>query len=295
MAIRKILVPLSGQYDPDDPEPLELSALETGLLVGGRFGAHVEVFSIAAESGEARTQLAPWVPGSAIDDLVGLVAEESDRRRGRARAAFDAAAERYAPARLSQPAPDSGFSASFLEHAGEVGGALSVRGRLADLIVTSAPPLDWDSRRPLMLEVALRETGRPVLVCCARPVKSFGRRVAVAWNGSAEAARAVAFAMDFLATADEVVVLSVNEAGPFEPDAEALAGYLLWHGIKARSLVMEGSAHNAGEMLLEQLAEAAADMLVMGAYTRDRIRRLIFGSVTGAVLAEVPIPVLMVD
>jgi nucleotide-binding universal stress UspA family protein len=36
-------------------------------------------------------------------------------------------------------------------------------------------------------------------------------------------------------------------------------------------------------------------MLVMGAYTRDRIRRLIFGGVTGTVLSQATLPVLMVD
>lgn len=295
MAIKKILVPLSGQYDPDDPESLEIPALETGFLVGREFDAHVEVFCIATERSQARSHLAPWVPGSAIDDLLGLVAEESEKRRAQALAAFEAAMDRFEPARFSRPVPGGGFSAAFLEHAGEVGGALAVRGRLADLIVTSSPPRGWDGQRPLMLEVALRETGRPVLVCCARPVKTFGRRVAIAWNGSAEAARAVAFAMDFLVAADEVVVISVNEAGPFEPDAENLADYLLWHGVRARSAVVEGTAHGAGEILLQQLDDAAADMLVMGAYTRDRIRRLIYGGVTGAVLSEVPVPVLMVD
>jgi len=36
-------------------------------------------------------------------------------------------------------------------------------------------------------------------------------------------------------------------------------------------------------------------MPVMGVYKRDRIRRLIFGSVAGTALSQATLPVLMVD
>ncbi|MEE8544225.1 MAG: universal stress protein, partial [Alphaproteobacteria bacterium] len=38
---------------------------------------------------------------------------------------------------------------------------------------------------------------------------------------------------------------------------------------------------------------AGADLLVMGAYTRSRVRRLIFGGVTREVLEGADIPLLM--
>ena len=53
MSVRRILVPLSGQYSPNDPVSLEFPALETGFLVGRKFDAHVEVFCIEAEPSEA--------------------------------------------------------------------------------------------------------------------------------------------------------------------------------------------------------------------------------------------------
>lgn len=295
MPIRKILVPLSGQYDPEDPESLELPALETGFALGRRFNAHVEVFCIEAERSDTRTQLAPWIPGAAVDELLDRLDTESESRRKRARASFDAASARFHPTKLSEPDPDSDFSANFVERIGEVRGSLAVRGRLADVIVTARPQVADEAARPLMLEVALRETGRPVLICSRTTSDIFGRRVAVAWNGSAEASRAVAMAMDFLVAAEEVVVISINEAGVFEPDAESLVDFLRWHGVGARSVTLDGTAASAGDMLLEQIGEAGADLLVMGAYTRDRIRRLIFGSVTGTVLSQATLPVLMVD
>ncbi len=264
-------------------------------ILGRRFDAHVEVFCIEAERSDTRTHLAPWIPGAAVDKLLDTLDMENDRRRERARALFDAVAARFNPSSLSQPDASHGFSANFVERVGEVRGSLAVRGRLADLIVTARPLPAANADRPLMLEVALRETGRPVLICSKTTSETFGRRVAVAWNGSAEASRAVAMATDFLVAAKDVVVFSINEAGPIEPNAESLVDFLRWHGVHARSITLDGSAVSAGDMLLEQIGGAGADMLVMGADTRDRIRRLIFGSVTGTVLSQATLPVLMVD
>lgn len=288
-------MPLSGQYDPADPESLEKPALETAFNVGRRFKAHVEVFCIEAQPSEAHGHLAAWMPRLAVDDLLNTIEKESDKRRERARELFEAVANSFSAPRISQPDPKAGFSVNFLERVGEIGGSLSVRGRLADLIVTACFPLDQDGSVPPMLEVALRDTGRPLLISRPTASETFGQKVAVAWNGSAEAARAVGLAMEFLTAADEVVVLSVNEDGSFQPSGDSLAEYLQWHGIRSRTVTVAGSAASAGRILLEQVAETGADMLVMGAYTRDRVRRVIFGGVTGEVLARMTVPVLMVD
>ena len=39
--------------------------------------------------------------------------------------------------------------------------------------------------------------------------------------------------------------------------------------------------------------EVGADLMVMGAYTRSKLRQLILGSVTGYVMHEATLPVLM--
>jgi len=49
MPIRKVLVPLSGQHDPADPDSPERPALETAFLLGRRLDAHVEVCCIKAD------------------------------------------------------------------------------------------------------------------------------------------------------------------------------------------------------------------------------------------------------
>ncbi|MGI9449440.1 MAG: universal stress protein [Geminicoccaceae bacterium] len=288
-------MPLSGQYDLADPESLERPALETAFILGRRLNAHVEVYCIEADLTHTQSRLSPWIPGSSVDVLIDMIAKESIERRDRARALFQSVAERFSAARTRRPDSNAGFSVNFLEEMGEVEGSLSVRGRLADLIVTACFALERDGDIPLILNVALRETGRPVLISSSTASDTFGKRIAIAWNGSAEAVRAAGLAMEFLQHAEEVVVISVNEHGPFEPSAESLAEYLQWQEIRSRTVTVDGSAASAGALLLEQIEHLGSDMLVMGAYTRDRIQRVIFGGVTGEVLARMPVPVLMVD
>lgn len=295
MSTQKLLVPLSGHYDPANPQALEQPALETAFVVAQGLDAHLEVFCIEADPVDTERHLASWMPELAVDQLLNMIEGESDARRTRSRELFETVAERFKAPRVSNPDPQAGFSVSFLEQTGGLRNWLTLRGRLADLIVTACPPLADDGGVPPILDISLRETGRPVLISRASAVESFPRTVAIAWNGSAEASRAVAFAMDFLTRADEVVVISVNENGSLTPSADNLGEYLEWHGVRSRGVAVEGAAPSAGEQILEQIEVCGADFLVMGAYTRNRVARVIFGGVTNEILKRMTVPVLMVD
>lgn len=293
MTIRKILVPLIGRHARELPTALDRPALDMAFVAGRALDAYVEVFCIEAPAAEPHAQMAPWLPGAAVDRVLDAINHENAERRARAAAAFEAAVARHRAPRGASPDAATGFCVDFVERVGDVGGSLGIRGRLADLIVTAKSEAA-DGRIPLLLEVALRETGRPVLIAAGEAADDLGRRVALAWNGSAEASRAVALAHPFLERATEIVVLSVREDGPVVPGADELAAYLRWHGISAQTVNVEGSADTAGEMLLAEADKAGADLLVMGAYSRSRMRRLIFGGATSDVLERANLPVLMV-
>lgn len=47
------------------------------------------------------------------------------------------------------------------------------------------------------------------------------------------------------------------------------------------------------ELLLSQLADLDADMLIMGAYGHSRIREIMLGGVTRTILDSMTVPVLM--
>ena len=295
MSIRKILVPLSGHYDPANPQALEQPALESAFIVAEGLDAHLEVFCIEADPANTQSHLAPWIPELAVDQLLNMIEWESDTRRTRSREMFEAVADRFKAPRISNPDAKAGFSVSFREQTGTLRNWLPLRGRLADLIVTACPPLENEDGVPPILEISLRETGRPVLISRASAGAAFPRTVAIAWNGSAEAARAVAFAMDFLTRAEEVVVISVKEDGLPAPSADNLGEYLEWHGVRSRNTTVESDAQSAGLQILEQITACGADLLVMGAYTRSRVARVIFGGVTNDILNRMSVPVLMVD
>src|SRR3546814_13923951 len=58
------------------------------------------------------------------------------------------------------------------------------------------------------LTAALLESGKRVLMCPPGPGQSVGAKVAIAWNGSGEAARAMTAALPVLRKADAVTILA---------------------------------------------------------------------------------------
>jgi nucleotide-binding universal stress UspA family protein len=101
--------------------------------------------------------------------------------------------------------------------------------------------------------------------------------------------------LSYLEAAEKVIVLSVDEGHPNGPTAEDMVTYLKCHGVNASStMVKDSGGRSAGQALLNEVVNVGADMMVMGAYSRSRMRRLIFGGVTSEVLDKTEIPVLMV-
>ncbi len=141
---------------------------------------------------------------------------------------------------------------------------------------------------------ALRETGRPVLVAPPAVPSAIGHCVAIAWNGSAEAAHAIAGALSFIEAAERVVILTSESERTKAKVAPELARYLAYHGVAAEAQVFEKSRHpSVGEAIFDHCRNIKADLLVMGAYTHSRTRELLFGGVTQYALDHADIPVLM--
>lgn len=117
--------------------------------------------------------------------------------------------------------------------------------------------------------------------------------VALAWNGSAEAIRAVHAAGPLLARAQRVVVLAgaaqprsaLAPEFPLQPWLEARAPHVVWHALERD--------RQDGAGLLATAADCGADLLVMGAYGRSRASEWLLGGVTRHVLQQAALPVLM--
>lgn len=166
-------------------------------------------------------------------------------------------------------------------------------GRLFDLIVIGRTTRDPTARWQGTCEGALFESGRPVLLATPQSARILGGAVVIAWNGSTETARTVALAMPFLAAASKVVVLTVEGGTVAGPHGGEMAAHLVRNGIKATATTVEAAGRTIGDAILEEAAALGADLLVKGAYTRNRLRQIIFGGATQHVLRYAAIPLLM--
>lgn len=138
-------------------------------------------------------------------------------------------------------------------------------------------------------------SGRPTLLLpMVAKTDSFGH-VAIAWDGSRVAARAVADAMPFLQRASRTSVLTVVDEKPLRDKdvAQRLASSLGKRGIAADAVSFTTTDRPIGIGLQERAIESGADLLVMGAFGHSVIRDLVLGGATEDVLEDLRLPVLL--
>jgi nucleotide-binding universal stress UspA family protein len=288
MSIATVLVLLEG-IDADR------AVAQTALKLGATFAARVDGLIVRPDPRETVRLAFDGMSPAMIESVMAEVRSESEERVTTARAAFEGACERFeVEIGAAEPA---GAGATWTEAVGSAADLVANRGRLADLIVLGRPGHPGAVESFVAAEAALFETGRPVLLVGLAVPERLPGRVAIAWNGSAEAAAAIAGAMPFLSRAEQVVILAIDEAEGEHagnlPRAGELAGYLARHRIDAETRMPASADRSIGETLLAEVAGLDADLLVMGAYSHSRLRELVLGGVTRHVLAAAEIPILM--
>lgn len=133
----------------------------------------------------------------------------------------------------------------------------------------------------------------PVLVVPARgEFTSVGARIAVAWNGSNEARRAIGSALPLLCEADKVHLLMVDEGSAAAETGADMAVFLARHGVNAEADI-DRTSSDAGAALVRASVEYGADLLVMGAYGRSRLREMVMGGASRTMLESMEVPVWM--
>lgn len=140
------------------------------------------------------------------------------------------------------------------------------------------------------LERIVRASHKPVFVA-SRAFKQI-TKVLVAYDGGASAMKAVDhIARSPLFQGLSVHVVTVGSASPEVTKGLADAKAMLKAaGIEAETSVLPGQPEAALAKLVE---EAQFDMLVMGAYGHSRIRSLIIGSTTTAMIRACKVPVVL--
>ena len=168
--------------------------------------------------------------------------------------------------------------------------------RLTDLVILSlAQHMRQDVDDPLNLVEDVVLGGRtPVLAmpATARHVDPTGCAI-VAWDGSAPAAAALTRATPLLKRAQAVHIVTVEEADKDRFPSTEAAEYLARYGVavELHALPREGAAIET--ILAETAVRLGADWMVMGFYGHGRMREMIFGGVTRALLRDTRIPLLL--
>jgi nucleotide-binding universal stress UspA family protein len=262
------------------------SVLQTASLLAQRHGSYIEGMPLrwAAEQ-------------FAVADLAVAFPVEQYRREittqeQQARKAFEGfMREHDVPPSTKSEAP---LSFGWLSESPEDETFIGKHGRAFDVIVMNRPDANSSGLYHRALEASLFDSGRPVLLAPPSPPEHVGNNVLIAWNGSTEQARAVAFAMPLLSRAERVTVLSVTGGtGVPGPSAEQMVRYLRRNGVSAEPLTVGLDGKNTGEAILDAAQTLACDLLIKGAFTQSRLRQMIFGGATQHVMAAATLPVLL--
>jgi nucleotide-binding universal stress UspA family protein len=285
--MRSILVPVGGSET-------DLPLFETALAAARPTSGHLQFVHVHIGAGEAAANMphTAFAMGSALSNAL----KDLDVA-GRTRSA--AAAQHFRDfCRQSKidvcdvPAPSQGVTASWHEEKGRAFKRLLSRARHNDLVVigrakkANGLPTDF-------IEELLIGCGRPVLISNSTARPTLTGTIMVCWKEAAEAARAMSAAMPYLTKANRVLVVSVAEN---DDPAEALrdvARQLAWNGVRAETHVVTPNGTAIPELLASEAQKCSADLMVMGAYGRSRMREIRFGSCTHSVIRNADRPVLL--
>ncbi len=172
------------------------------------------------------------------------------------------------------------------------GERIAAVARTYDLTLLLSEPDSPD--HVLLSEEVLFRSGGPAIVMIAATETAHLNCVAIAWDGSRAAARALRDALPVLAHAGRVVVLTASDdkAVPAETVA-AVVAFLAGHNVAAEHRPLTLGEADIGEALQFAALAEDAGLLVMGAYGHSRMREFVLGGATKSVLKSPKLPILM--
>ncbi|KPF86582.1 hypothetical protein IP70_08775 [alpha proteobacterium AAP38] len=285
MAFRKITCFVTGGAR-------DAAALGSALLLATPAKGNVAALYLRADPRDVMPMVGEGLSGALIQDLMKSLEQENKSHAAKARDHLDKALAAAGGVYCERAPGSDRVSGSFTEAAGVTEDVMAAAARLSD--VTVFPSVAKEDRTAVLvgLEAALLEGGRPLLVASEQTPVVLGRRVAIAWNGRTQSARALALAMPLLTGADAVHVLGVDTMRTDAEEAAPVVDYLAWHNVPAQYHKLSGTG-SVAQQLQDACADVGADLLVMGGYGHSRLRELILGGVTRAMLNQTTLPLLL--
>lgn len=258
MTVRSIFLFAPAETAVADKGP---AAYAIGLAKA--YDAHLTIFTIALDV---------TTPGR-VTDTAGVAAGLCS--------AAQAAAVKYAL--VSEHSHAMGVHEVIAEHA-----------RLHDLTIIGVDKEGILSER-MIAEHLMFDSGRPLIIVPKdyRTPHSTGP-IAVAWDNTAAAARALGDALAFLRP-EEVHLLTIegDKQLPTDLESDALVAVIGWRGVKAEHSMAAIAGRSIATALQEEAQAAGCAMLVMGAYGHSRLRRFFLGSATADILTNNRMPTIL--
>jgi nucleotide-binding universal stress UspA family protein len=257
-------------------------AADYAVSIGQTVEAHVAAVGFAYDP-----VLPPSIMGGIPAEYIEAQRRESEKAANDAIARFENAARR------------DGVSAESRMLNASLAGAADLFGHMArrfDISVIAQAEPDRASPEELIIEAALFDSGRPVIVVPyiqREPLKL--DHVMACWDASRSATRAIADALPLLARAQRVDVIIVSNDGVKSDEVPGadIAQHLARHGLDVELKRIVSGGLDVANTLLSYAADAAIDFIVMGGYGHSRLREFVLGGATRGILSSMTVPTLM--
>lgn len=273
--IKDILVNLEHDVSRD-------RARDFAITVAEAFDAHVAGVAFA---------YVPEFPGAMPEIPPNIVAQMVEESRKFAEAAirrFDEAAKRSLLSAEHRLVRTIGLEAPTRF------AALARRFDLSILLQSSPDGVTNDDT----IENSLFESGRPVIV--VPYIHKDGLkldRVVCCWDGGRAAARAINDALPLLAKADKVDLLIIENNKTKNETTEIrgveMASHLARHDVKVEVEIIPAPDIDVADAILSHVADESGTLIVMGGYGHSKLREIVLGGVTRAMLKSMTAPVFM--
>lgn len=287
MSLKVILVPVTG----NDTDRI---ALDAAMTVAGLSNAHIQVLFLHRDPKDVMVPHVGFgLSGGVIDSLIHSAIAQTDIARKIATASYNTWQQETGCREQDDPSLADTATSSFSESIGDIFGNITRFGRLADVICMMRATEETGADQDSLIQAALMETGKPVILLSVDTKMESIKSVAMAWNGSREAARAVSLAMPLLETADSVSVLAATSNDVKPEDVTAFTESLRWHGINANAKMFALNGADLPQQLQDEALKCNAELLILGAYSHSRLREFVLGGVTDDIVNTGHMPVLL--
>ena len=278
MALRNVAVAYN-----DSPNSKE--AVRLAVLLCERHGAALTALHIRVPLTED-PQVGTWMP----DTLMESLRKASHNSVERAERGF------------LDLVSTAGFGGAvdWVKEDGDINDKLAGLARYFDLLVLGQySGTGHRERFRARAENIVMRSGRPLLVVPPgyRADPEPTDRIAVAWDASQPATRALNDALQLFGGNNEMEIVSVvpksKDSLTRAPLGRDVVRHLTLHGVDARRVTIESKERDVARALLQHCQGDNFDLLAMGAYGHARLREDLFGGVTKNVIENITIPLLM--